>query len=49
MKKRLMVLLLVMVMVLSLFTSALAVDDEQYLQQSDLAAISAQVEGCYGG
>lgn len=44
MKKRLMVLLLVMVMVLSLFTSALAVDDEQYLQQSDLAAISAQVE-----
>lgn len=46
MKKRLTVLLLVMVMVLSLFTPALAVDDgEQYLQQSDLAAISAQVEG----
>ena len=46
MKKRLTVLLLVMVMALSLFTPALAVDDgEQYLQQSDLAAISAQVEG----
>lgn len=45
MKKRFTVLLLVMVMVLSLFTPALAVDDEQYLQQSDLAAVSAQVEG----
>ena len=46
MKKRLTVLLLVMMMALSLFTPALAVDDgEQYLQQSDLAAISAQVEG----
>ena len=46
MKKRLTVLLLVMVMALSLFTPALAVDDgKQYLQQSDLAAISAQVEG----
>lgn len=45
MKKRMTVLLLVMVMVLSLFTPALAVDDEQYLQQSDLAAVSAQVEG----
>ena len=46
MKKRLTVLLLVMVMALSLFTPALAADDgEQYLQQSDLAAISAQVEG----
>lgn len=46
MKKRLTVLLLVMVMALSLFTPALAVDDgEQYLRQSDLAAISAQVEG----
>lgn len=45
MKKKLTTLLLIMVMVLSLLTPALAVDDEQYLQQSDLAAFSEQVEG----
>lgn len=45
MKKKLTTLLLVMVMVLSLLTPALAVDNEQYLQQSDLAAFSAQLEG----